>query len=53
MYDAEKIAIHVATNVTVASIIAESGSTVMEYVAVKFPTENQVTASDANATFGP
>src|SRR5437763_11262714 len=45
MYPAENTAIQVATNVTVASITAESGSTVIVSGTRKLPASNQVTAS--------
>ena len=53
MYPAEKTAIQVATNVTVASMIAESGSTWITNFAAKWPASNHVTGTLRKETWLP
>src|SRR5438270_13493193 len=52
MYPAEKTAIQVATNVTVASMTAAKGSSVREKSAFRYPASNHVTGSGVTWTGG-
>src|SRR5437763_2850562 len=53
MYPLEKIAIHVATNVIIASMTHESGSTVIVKFAVSLPAANHVTGGETTRDHDP